>query len=110
MQAVVLIPLGMIISMYLLMGAFLGFIIALQVIGATFIMFLKAIIYFRYLTGFGYIVFEIIHYYRPSSGARWFSKWCLILFVIHFLTAALTGFDYMAWSGTTFSSIFSSWR
>jgi hypothetical protein len=64
----------------------------------------------KYVTGLGYILFEVIKYYRPESKARVFSVACLLLFLLHFLLAAITMFDYIWWSEVTFLGILTSFR
>ncbi len=110
MQYVVIIPFMFVVYLYVAMAILVGITFALQVALASILAFLALIVKLKYVTGLGYILFEVIKYYRPESKARVFSVACLLLFLLHFLLAAITMFDYVGWSEVTFLGLLTSFR
>ena len=110
MHYVVIIHFMIVFYLYAAMAILVGITFALQVALASILAFLALTVKLKYVTGLGYILFEVIKYYRPESKARVFSVACLLLFLLHFLLAAITMFDYVGWSQVTFLGILTSFR
>ena len=110
MQYIVIIPFMFVVIGYVAMAIFVGIAFALQLALASIFAFLALTVKLKYVSGLGYILFEVIKYYRPESKARVFSVACLLLFLLHFLLAAITMFDYVGWSEVTFLGLLTSFR
>ena len=67
MQYVVIIPFMFVVYLYVAMAILVGISFALQVALASILAFLALIVKLKYVTGLGYILFEVIKYYRPES-------------------------------------------
>ena len=105
MHFVVILPLAYLLTLYLWGLMLYGILAAFFFVATATLLLLSFIVKFKFVFAIGYMVFEIIYFYRPTSQARKFSIACLILFLIHFLLVAVSGFDYVWWSEISFSKV-----
>ena len=101
MHFVIILPLAYVVFIWIYLIMAWGILVAVTFVASSTLLLLSFIVNFKFVFAIGYMVFEMIYFYRPTSQARKFSIACLILFLIHFLLVAVLGFDYVWWSEIT---------
>ena len=103
MHILIVLPITYVITLYIWGLLVWGVAFAFFFVAAVTLTLLSFVVKFKFLFASGYIAFEIIRFYKPASQAKIFSAACFILFLIHFLLVAISGFDYVWWDELTFS-------